>query len=254
MRAFLLLISLSGLYACQSNTNKADQTQQDTTSISKDTLATAANAKTFFVITSWTTTDRNKAMAHIPTQQKQLMSLWNKGIVETIYYDQKGKFADNQPLSLIAFFIKSPTEDGAHLSLDTTDLVKNNLAEYTLRPVGQSVFGRSPQAMKVASTTNHVYAVIWAFLVEKDKLDTKILGEQARLNEKLQQEGLLENGYIDLSSLSADSGGTQPGIYFINAKSEDEARKVLDTMPLVTSKQATYGLRDVGQFFAGSKE
>ncbi len=252
MRALLVLISFFGLYACQSNKSKEESTQQDTTVVAQDIAVVAA--KKFFVITSWTTTDRDKAMAHIPNQQKQLMGLWNKGIVENIYYDQKGKFTNNQPLSLIAFFIKASTEDDAHLALDTTDLVKSNLAEYTLRPVGQNVFGRSDKAMKVASTTDHVYAVIWAFLVERSKLDPEILRKQAILNEKLQQEGLLENGYIDFRLSSENSEGTQPGIYFINAKSEAEARKVLDTMPLVTSKQATYGLRDVGQFLAGTKE
>ncbi|GAB3926145.1 DUF6491 family protein [Larkinella terrae] len=253
MRALLVFITFLGLYACQSNKTNEESTQQDTTVIAAQDAADVA-AQKYFVITSWTTTDRNKAITHIQNQQKQLMELWNKGIVENIYYDQKGKFADNEPLSVVAFFIKASTEDAAHLALDTTDLVKNNLADYSLRPVGQRVFDRSKKAMNLASKANRVYAVIWAFLVERDKLDTNVLREQAIRNEKLEQEGVLENGYIDLNSLSANSGGTQPGIYFINAKNEVDARKVLDTMPLVTSKQAAYGLRNVGQFLAGVKE
>lgn len=253
MKVLLLVVSLAGLYACQSNTYKDEQMQQAAADSTKDTTATPETKK-FFVLTSWSTTDRNKALAHIPNQQKQLMGLWQKGVVENVYYNQKGKFNDDQPLSLIAFFINASSEDQARMALDTTDIVKSNLANYTLRPVGEQVFGRNDKAMKLASTTDHVYAVIWAFLVDRTKLDTKILDEQKAFGKKLEQEGIIENGYIDLSSLSSQTNDTQPGIYFINAKSEADAKKIIDDMPMIQAKQATYGLRDIGQFFIGKKE
>ena len=254
MRTLLLLSSLLGIYACQSNNQKVESTPQDSVAVEQQVAVDTEATKTFFVLTSWATTDRNKAMAHIPNQQRQLMGLWNKRIVENIYYDQKGKFSNDQPLSLIAFFIKASTENNAHLALDTTDIVKNNLANYTLRPVGQLAFGRSENATKVGSEAGHVYAVIWAFLEKGNKIDTTVLKQQIKVDTKLQQDGIVENGYIDQNSLSAQSNGTQPGLYFINTKSEADARKVLDAMPLVKSKMATYGLRDVGQFFTGVKE
>ncbi|GAB4041561.1 hypothetical protein [Spirosoma jeollabukense] len=190
MRTLFILASFFGLGACQSTTQKSDQAQTDTTAVIPDTVAQTEKPSNFFVLTSWATTDRNKAMAYVPNQQKQLMGLWRKGIVENIYYNQKGKFADGQPLVLIGFFLKGLTEAQAHQALDTTDVVKTNLANYSLQLVGQPVFGRSDKALTISAAGTETYAVIWAFLVNRDSLDRAVLGEQMNLNIRLQREGI----------------------------------------------------------------
>jgi len=252
MKPLLMPIMVCLFLSCQTTESKHETKKPDSLSVFKDSVE-KKEIKKFFVLTKWSTTDREKALSHIPKQQKQLMSLWNKGIVENIYYPPKGKIEADKPLALIAFIINGTSEKEVRTTLDTTDIVKSNLASYTLIPVGYNVFNRNEEALKLVSIEK-TYAVLLAFLVEKDKLNSKIIGEQALLNSKLHEQGILENAYINLNFLAADSTGTQPAIFFINAKNEKDAKILLDKMPLVTSKQATYALHNVGRFLVGKSK
>lgn len=182
------------------------------------------------------------------------MRLWEKGIVENVYDNQKGKFSGNEPRSLSAFSIKAPGEAAAHQALDTTDIVKSNLATYSLRPIGETAFGRNDKATKMAATDGYAFAVLWALQTERTKNRHYSFERTGQCGVKLMQEGVIENGYIDPTLTSMNIEGKQPAIFFINAPSEKAARKILDKMSLVKEKQATYGLHDVGQFFLGRKK
>lgn len=250
---YLLFISLACLVlACDSN-NQTEKSQQTSASLSAQTKL--PEDKTYMVITSWTTKDRAKAMEHVPIQQKQLMSLWNKGLVENIYYNQKAKFNDGQPLPLIAFFSNGQNEFDVRAMLDSTDIVANGLASYTLREVGRNIFPRSENAAKLSAGTQiESYAVVWTLAAGKAKTDTASYKDQAMMTAKLQDVGILENIYVDLNPIDTKPSAINPAVFIINAKNEVGARRVLDQMPIVKSGKATYGLHDVGQFFLGIKD
>jgi hypothetical protein len=209
--------------------------------------------KKFFVLKKWSTSNRDKALSHMAKEHKQLMTPWKQGAVENVYCQPDGKFEFGKPASLVAFVINGLSENDVRRALVTTELIKNNLATYIIIPVGERLFGRDDNPLKRASVENS-YAVIWAFLVEKNKLNSASLEAQSLINKQLNEQGVLENAYINLKLYSGDSSRIQPAFFFINAKSEQDAKAFLDKMPLVISKQATYSLHSVGSLLFGAQD
>ncbi|WP_159478574.1 hypothetical protein [Dyadobacter sp. 3J3] len=250
---FLSAVCFTALISCQSNRKETTDNTQSAPAETKP-AAMPAETKTFFVVTSWVTKNRELAMEHVPNQQKQLVKLWNQGIVENIYYNQRGKFSDGAPLPLIAFFINAADEITARATLDSTDIVRNNLAKYTLRQVGRNIFRRNENAQKLsAGTTIESYAVTWTLNGNRATMDTTGYTDQAIMTAKLQEVGILENIYVDLTPIKQKTTGAEPAVFIVNAKSEKHAHDILDAMPIVRNKKASYAMHDVGQFFMGIK-
>jgi len=254
---YVLLTLTAGsimLAACQNTTKESTDHTGSTPAVAETRAAAPVETKTYFVVTSWLTKNRELAMEHTPNQQKQLIQLWNKGIVENIYYNQRGKFSDGGPLPLIAFFINAADEITARATLDTTDIVLHNLASYTLRQVGRNIFRRNENAVKLsAGTAIESYAVTWTLAGDRATMDTTSFNAQAMLTAQLQEVGILENIYVDLSPLKAKTSGAEPAVFILNTKTEKDARRLLDEMPIVKAKKATYGLHHIGQFLMGVK-
>ncbi len=241
------------LIACD-QTKSTSQTQNGSAVSEESPGQKSREQNTYFVISSWITKDRQEALNHIPNQQKQLMSLWNRGLVENIYYNQKGKFSDGQPLSLIACFVKAENEDAARAMLDTTDIVKNKLANYTIRQVGNVISSRSENAVKLsAGTAIESYAVVWELKNQDAKKDSTIFISQSKTTAQLQNVGIIENIYVNTESIGKKNSDIKPAVFIINAKNEAGARQVLNEMPIVKSGIASYGLHHVGQFMSGVK-
>jgi len=255
MKSLFLSISLGSLFFACEGKKQTTNTATTAPAAAQATTAAIQDSKTYFVLTSWTTSDRAKAMEHVPNQQKQLMSLWNKGLVENIYYNQNAKFKDGEPLPLIAFFANGANEFDVRTMLDSTDIVIHNLATYTLREVGRKIFLRSRNAANLtAGTAIESYAVVWTLTGDRSKMDTTSFTAQAIMTARLQDVGILENIYVDLSPLGTKASAINPAVFIINSKDKAGAKKVLDEMPIVKSKKATYGLYDVGQYFMGTKD
>ncbi|WP_353718759.1 hypothetical protein [Dyadobacter sp. 676] len=166
MKKSLIMLSILCMFSCASNDyydNNSDGSKETASGSASSPTETHSPAKTFFVLTSWKTQNRQLAMQSIPVAQKQLMGLWKKGIVENVYYRQNGDIKNNEPLALVAFFIKAASEDDVRATLDTTVLVKNQLATYTLREVGKNVLGRNDNTSRLNSAVNiETFAVTWS--------------------------------------------------------------------------------------------
>ena len=94
----------------------------------------------------------------------------------------------------------------------------------------------------------HTYAVTWTIETNDTILFKDTLIDQQAKMLTLWQKGILENVYIDnkKSEDTVQKGDVGKVMFFIKAKTEEEAKSVLNEMPLVKKKVAEYQLLPVG--------
>lgn len=91
----------------------------------------------FAVIWQVNTTDKELFKNSLAEQSSDLLSLWQKGIIENVYLDR----SKNQGITLgdkgkVMFFIKAETEAAARKTLDEMTFIKKKVATYELHKVG----------------------------------------------------------------------------------------------------------------------
>ena len=94
----------------------------------------------------------------------------------------------------------------------------------------------------------NTYAVTWTIETNDTVLFKETLVDQQLKMLTLWQKGILENVYIDnkKSEDTVQKGDVGKVMFFIKAKTEEEAKSVLNDMPLVKKKVAEYQLLPVG--------
>ncbi len=94
----------------------------------------------------------------------------------------------------------------------------------------------------------NTYAVVWTIDTDDAKLYNNTITDQAAKTLELWQNGIVENVYIDGKKTHdvVHKGDAARVMFFIKAKTDEEARKILDEMPLVKNKMAVYTLFPVG--------
>ncbi|SDW04491.1 hypothetical protein [Aequorivita viscosa] len=123
-----------------------------------------------------------------------------------------------------------------------------NIGTFELIPVGNFLFGQSEKAGDVRLKKENVYVVVWDLLKPYDEVDSQEIQKQFDADFKLYEEGVLENAY---KNSPYDESIKNFTVYFMNANSEAEAKKVLDEMPFVKSDIGSYKIRNVGHFMRG---
>jgi hypothetical protein len=103
-------------------------------------------------------------------------------------------------------------------------------------------------AFAEAADIKNSYAVVWAANTSDKELYNKTIPAQTAHLLKLWQAGTVENVYMN--NKDADKkmnlGDRGKVIFFIKAKTEADAKKVLNEMPFVKEKVAKYTLFPVG--------
>lgn len=92
------------------------------------------------------------------------------------------------------------------------------------------------------------YAVVWSIDTNDAELFNNTIAVHSKKILELWKDGVIENVYID-SEKSHDvvrKGDTAKVMFFIKAKTDKEAKAILDETPLVQKKVATYTLHTVG--------
>lgn len=94
----------------------------------------------------------------------------------------------------------------------------------------------------------HSYAVVWTVNSGTSELYSNTLADQASSVLELWKAGAVENVYLDnkVSVKEIDKGDSSRVVFFIKAETEADAKKMLDAMPFVNEKVATYELFPVG--------
>lgn len=92
------------------------------------------------------------------------------------------------------------------------------------------------------------YAVVWTIETDDAALFNNTIAAHSTEVLELWKNGVIENVYIDSNKTHdvVHKGDTARVMFFIKAKSDEAAKKILDGMPLVEKKVATYTLHTVG--------
>ena len=92
------------------------------------------------------------------------------------------------------------------------------------------------------------YAVVWTIDTDDAELFNHAIADQGTKMLELWTNGIVENVYLDSKKTHdvVHKGDTARVMFFIKAKTEGEAKKILDEMPLVKKKVAKYALHPVG--------
>jgi len=92
------------------------------------------------------------------------------------------------------------------------------------------------------------YAVVWTIDTDNAELFNHTIAAQGKTMLELWTNGIVENVYLDNKKTHdvVHKGDTARVMFFIKAKTEGEAKKILDEMPLVKKKVAKYNLHPVG--------
>lgn len=111
-----------------------------------------------------------------------------------------------------------------------------------------SVFFTSSLLLADDFDMRNTYLVIWTPTTTDNELLKETKAEQSTSLLELWQAGIIENVYFNnkKENKEREFGDKGKVVFFIKADTEDDAKKILETMPFVEKKIATYTLSPVG--------
>jgi serine protease inhibitor ecotin len=252
-KLLLITIAVTTLLACD-NQQKEKKVQTITqTENSTDSDNSKFGRKNFAVIWKWTTTDVKKVEENIVKFSEEMNSLWKNGDIENVYYNGNSKIDKLEYLPNNSFFIKAKTKAKAEAILNELVLVKEGLVTPMIYPVGTKWLGRNKDAIHKNGLKNS-FVVVWNRLREVDQMkDQNIIIDQTNQLLKLNENGDIENVYWDLEKTANPSAnkGITDFVFFVNANTQEEARKICDNLPFTKAKIASYNIQSAGIFWLG---
>lgn len=247
MKKLMLLAFLGIAVSCANQSNDKEAKQLEEQDASKAD-ASKIGRENYAVIWEWSTKDSQLMTDDIGTITEELMNLWEQDVIENAYFNID---AENQMLGdfpNISFFIKAQTTQSAKQTLDALSIVKKGISTYRLVPVGMKWLGRNTE--KVFKTEKRkTFVAVWTNNKELEisESDSKI---QMDAILTLWNSGTIENVYFDLEGTQKENSNTD-FVFFINAKSEEEAKGICDKLPFSLKSFASYVLHPVGLFWMG---
>lgn len=85
-------------------------------------------------VTIWSTTGKPTPDL-TKSQNDEILALWNKGVIENVYFDIEGTQKVNEKTDFV-FYINADNKEEAIVLCDSLPFLKNNVATYKLHPVG----------------------------------------------------------------------------------------------------------------------
>ncbi len=207
----------------------------------------------YAVVWNWTTTEKQLVSDNAPTISKELTKLWKDKIVENAYFDSDGEFEKFEGFPNISFFLKTSSISEAENILNELTVVKKGIAKYTIYSVGTKWLGRNSEAIVKKSMVTKAYVAVWNTVTKHDNTNAKGLIKKNAKNQsdailKLWNEGIVENVYFDIEG-TASNNMTTDFVFFINADSKAEAKKICDNLPFAKKHLASYKISPVGVYW-----
>ena len=206
----------------------------------------ASAYQNYAVVFKWITTDEKRVEAHAMQQADQLLSLWEQGTVENIYYDTEAKVDKFSYFPNITFVVKAENTEAAKTILNDLIVVKKRIASYNLYPVGNLWLKRNTEKINEKGITKS-YVAVWT--TESTPEDT-MAKAQNDVVIGLWNNGQIENAYFDIEGTQTKNNITD-FVFIVNANSEEEAKAIIDPLPFVRNAIASYELHQVGVFWKG---
>lgn len=238
----LSLISLLFLFGCIQEQNEKDF-------LDKKDIPKYQN-ETFAVVWKTVSMRKEKLEEIIPAQTKQLQELWDKGIVENVYFKTDEEFGKDETWPNIMFFLKAKNKEAAKEQLEKMEFVINKLATYELHPVGLLWLTRNDKTLEKVQKSKRTFGVVWTSEASKKPTDDDIR-LQSESFQNLWNEGFIENAYFDVVGAGTGNRDRPTMVNFVNAKNEDEAHNILKDLHFIKNNTSTYMLFDVGVLWMG---
>ena len=252
MKKILLLASIALMFSC--NNPKKEKKEVVETKTETKVEDSAYGTRNFAIVWKWTTRDKQLVTDNANNISNELTNLWKKGVVENTYYDGNAKIDKFEHFPNITFFLKTKSIENAEKVLNNLTIVKKGIAKYTIYPVGNKWLDRNTDKIDKNGVTNS-YVAVWNTVTEYDNSKAKELikesvKEQSDAILKLWEEGTVENAYFDIEGTTKHNLKTD-FVFFINTKTEKEAKEICDNLPFARKHLASYKLLPVGVFWMG---
>ena len=207
----------------------------------------------YAVVWNWTTTDKQLVTDNAPAISKELTKLWKDKIVENAYFDSDGEFEKFESFPNISFFLKAKSVAETESILNELTVVKKGIAKYTIYPVGTKWLGRNSEVIVKKGMVTKAYVAVWNTITKHDNADAKELikknaKDQSDAILKLWNDGIVENVYFDIEGTS-NLNSTTDFVFFVNADSEAEAKKICDDLPFAKKHLSSYKISPVGVYW-----
>ena len=229
--------------------NDADKSSTEKKSVDKVTPAqedVEIGWSSYAVIWKWTTADEKLVSDNTVKISEELTFLWKKGIVENVYFDGEAKEDKLSNFPNISFFMKANSKQEAEKALDKLTIVKKGIASYSVHPVGTLWLNRKYDAVKDKGFTKS-YVAVWE---TKSKPSDELTAKQHDTVLALWEEGKIENAYFDIEGTQVKNEDAD-FVFFANANSEEEAKKLCESLPFYAEGIATYEIFPAGTFWLG---
>ncbi len=242
----LLLLICFIAVSCQ---NTATQDDNETTTIESDAQY---GDRYFAVVWTWTTGNSKLVSENLTKINDEIKDLASKGTIDVAYYNTDSKYDKFEDFPNISFVIKSNSENSTARILDKMTMVTEDIATYTLFPVGQPYLGRKTELINEKGIKNS-YAAVWSNTEKMEELTNQdeLVGEQADAVMDLYENGIIENAYFDAPGVDTAVEKTD-FLFHVNANTEEEARAVCDNLPFAKAGVAVYKIFPVGVLWMGN--
>ncbi len=253
MKHLIFLALVAMLFTCnnqsnEKNTSNDEENQQTTNEVDESKIG----RKNFAIVWKWKTKDLQLMDENLGAVGMEMNKLWEDDIIENLYFNKEtGK--ENEYFPNISSFLKANTLKDAQNILKNLILVKKEMADYSIYPVGAKWLGRKPEAVKERGATKS-YVAVWSNEKELNQTeDAKIIDTQSAAIMELWNKGAVENVYFDVAG-TLEANDVTDFVFFVNANSENEAREICDNLPFAKENIASYKLALVGVFWLGQHE
>ena len=254
MKKITVFVAVLLLLACNNKTKENKTSTEIKTKNSSEKQDSEFGIFNYAIVWEWTTTDKQLVNNNTVKISNELTELWKKGAVENVYYNSDAKVDKLDYFPNISFFLKAKSKVEAEKILNNLTVVKKGIANYTIYPVGVKWLGRKSEKIKIKGITNS-YVSVWNTVTKDNQVDSeeiieKYVKSQSDATLRLWNEGTIENVYFDIEGTQSSNNITD-FVFFVNANSENEAKKICDELPFAKNKLASYKLLSVGIFWLG---
>ncbi len=246
----LPLFLLSIITSCKQNDTKKEGENEK--QIEQKELVTKDNTKigrkNFVIIWKWTTTDVKLVENNLAKISEEINSIWKDDIITDAYYNSNPAIDKLAYFPNVSFVLKANTLKEVEEELNKLALVKERIASYSIYPVGTKWLGRDSDKISNKGIT-FSYASVWENK-NLDKASDDLIKSQSDIILKLWNEGKIENVYFDIEGTQKSNEVTD-FVFFINANTLEEAKKMCNEMPFVKEDISSFKLYSVGVFWLG---
>lgn len=237
----LFLISLI-LLSCN-NSNKTETINQD----SKANQISKIGRHNYAVVWDWSTDDKELVTVHAATFTKELLNLWENNDIENVYLNPEVELNDKLPFPSISFFVKAHSIEAARSILNELTIVKKEIADYKLYPVGILWLEGNKKSLAI-HTDYKSFVTVWDKKYQTP--DAELTKAQNDIIINLWNNGTIENVYFDVEGVTNQSEKTD-FVFFVKARNQDEAESICKTLPFYKEKIASYKIFNAGTFWLG---